>query len=105
MGVVREMPPRGHYLAHEVGLLAGVSGDRIGQWARRGYIRSSQSSGRPRVYSYQDVAEAMVVHELEDAGADLRSIKRTIQRLRERAGMSWPLQHHRERLATVSGIV
>lgn len=87
------MPPRGHYLAHEVGALGGVSGDRIGQWARRGYIRSSQSSGRPRLYSYQDVAEAMVVHELEDRGADLSSIKRTIGRLRERHGLNWPLQH------------
>ncbi len=93
MGSVREMPPRGHYLANEVGSLAGVSGDRIGQWARRGYIRSSQSTGRPRVYSYQDVAEAMVVHELEDRGADLKSIKRTIARLRDRHGMDWPLQH------------
>lgn len=93
MGSVREMPPRGHYLAHEVGALAGVSGDRVGQWARRGYIRSSQSSGRPRVYSYQDVAEAMVVHELVESGADLSSIKRAIGRLRERHGMSWPLQH------------
>jgi uncharacterized protein (DUF433 family) len=98
------MPPRGHYLAHEVGLLAGVSGDRIGQWARRGYIRSSQHTGSPRVYSYQDVAEAMVVHELEDAGAGLKSIKRTIERLRERQGMDWPLQHHGA-LATVHGIV
>lgn len=87
------MPPRGHYLAHEVGLLAGVSGDRIGQWARRGYIRSSQHTGRPRIYSYQDVAEAMVVHELIERNAALRSIKRAITRLRERHGLNWPLQH------------
>lgn len=93
MGVVREMPPRGHYLAHEVGALAGVSGDRIGQWARRGYIRSSQHTGRPRIYSYQDIAEAMVVHELIEAGVVLRSIKKTIQRLRDRHGHDWPLQH------------
>lgn len=64
MRQILEMSPRGYYLAHEVGWLAGVSGDRIGQWARRGYIRSSVSSVVPRVYSFQDVAEAMVVHEL-----------------------------------------
>src|SRR4051812_42079863 len=92
MGTLHVMPPRGHYLAHEVGALAGVSGDRIGQWARRGYIRSSQSTDRPRVYSYQDVAEAMVVHELLER-ADLKSIKRAIARLRERHGHDWPLQH------------
>lgn len=61
---VTHLPPRGHYLAREVGLLAGVPGHTVGQWARRGYIQSSQSAGRPRVYSFQDVAEAMVVHEL-----------------------------------------
>lgn len=103
MGDLIHMPPRGHYLAHEVGALAGVSGDRIGQWARRGYIRSSQSTGRPRVYSYQDVAEAMVVHELEEFGAALRSIKLAIERLRERHGMDWPLQH--EQLGAVHGSV
>ncbi len=57
MRQILEMSPRGYYLAHEVGWLAGVSGDRIGQWARRGYIRSSVSSVVPGVYSFQDVAE------------------------------------------------
>src|SRR5665213_2160799 len=102
---VREMPPRGHYLAQEAGLLAGVSGDRIGQWARRGYIRASQSMAIPHVYSYQDVAEAMVVHELEDAGADLKSIKRTIKRLRAQHGLNWPLQRHKDNLGAVHGSV
>ena len=86
------MPPRGYYLAREVGWLAGVSGDRIGQWARRGYIRSSQSEGRPRVYSFQDVAEAMVVHELLDRGVRHRDIRRAIESLRDDFG-DWPLTH------------
>jgi uncharacterized protein (DUF433 family) len=77
----------------------------VGQWARRGYIRSSQSTGRPRVYSYQDVAEAMVVHELVDQDADLKSIKRTIGRLRDRHGSDWPLQRHHDKLGTVHGSV
>lgn len=84
------MPPRGHYLAHEVGRLAGVSGDRIGQWARRGYIQSSQSTGRPRVYSFQDVAEAMMVHDLIERGLNLRLVKSMIRELRDRYG-AWPL--------------
>jgi uncharacterized protein (DUF433 family) len=87
------LKPRGHYLANEVGRLAGVSGDRIGQWARRGYIRSSQSSGRPRIYSYQDVAEAMVVHELIDNNVPLKSIKNAIQELRAKYGHDWPLSN------------
>ena len=72
MGILSYVPqtgvpqPRGRYLASEVGQLAGVPGNRIGQWARRGYIRSSWSSETPRIYSFQDAAEAFVVHELEE---------------------------------------
>src|ERR687886_152685 len=50
--------PHGHFLAGEAGELAGVSGNTIGQWARWGYIRASQSGGDPHVYSVEDVAEA-----------------------------------------------
>lgn len=90
MAEIRQLVPRGHYLANEVGRLAGVSGLKIGQWARRGYIRSSHSSGQPRVYSFQDVAEAMVVHELIDVGVPLSDIKSTVAKLREAFG-DWPL--------------
>lgn len=90
MGTVTRMSPCGRYLAREAGRLAGVSGDRIGQWARRGYIRSSQSSTVPRVYSYQDVAEAMVVHELILRKVPLRSIRQAVSNLRVAYG-DWPL--------------
>jgi len=83
--------PRGWYLAREVGLLAGVSGDKIGQWARYGYIRSSWSSTVPRVYSFQDVAEAIAVHQLLDRGVKHLDIRRTIASLRTVYG-DWPLQ-------------
>jgi uncharacterized protein (DUF433 family)/DNA-binding transcriptional MerR regulator len=82
--------PRGWYLAAEVGQLVGVSGDRIGQWARHGYIRSSQSTGSPRIYSFQDVAEAMAVHELLRRGVRHDEIRRAIENLREQYG-DWPL--------------
>ncbi len=90
MGQTVDMRPQGYYLAHEVGWLAGVSGDRIGQWARRGYIKSSVSSAVPRIYGYQDVAEAMVVHELLQRGAPLGKIKRAVELLRAEYG-AWPL--------------
>lgn len=92
---ITELPPRGHYLAREAGRLAGVSGRTIGQWARRGYIRSSQSVGPPRIYSYQDVAEAMVVHALLGAHVDHRAIKQAIESLRTEKGTDWPLSHAR----------
>jgi uncharacterized protein (DUF433 family)/DNA-binding transcriptional MerR regulator len=91
MGAVRHMPPRGRYLAHEVGLLAGVPGHTIGQWARRGYIKSSVSDGSPRVYSYQDIAEAMVVHDLLEREVKHRGIKTALQHLQEYG--DWPLTH------------
>jgi uncharacterized protein (DUF433 family) len=98
-------PLRGRYLAGEVGLLAGVSGDRIGQWARWGHIRSSHSAGDPRVYSYGDVAEALIVHELQELGARLPAIHRAVDRLRERDGTDWPLQANATRLGAANGSV
>src|ERR687886_92584 len=56
--------PHGHFLAGEAGELAGVSGNTIGQWARWGYIRASQSAGDPHVYSVEDVTEAAIVSDL-----------------------------------------
>jgi uncharacterized protein (DUF433 family)/DNA-binding transcriptional MerR regulator len=103
--VARESAAHGHYLAGEVGLLAGVSGDRIGQWARWGYIRSSHSDGEPRVYGYEDVAEAIIVHELEELGAGLQAIRRAVERLRAREDAEWPLQRNARRLGAANGSV
>jgi uncharacterized protein (DUF433 family) len=83
--------PRGWYLAHGAGLLAGVSGETIGSWARYGYIRSSWSPNIPRVYSFQDVAEAIVVHELLDRGVPHSEIRTGVETLRADYG-DWPLQ-------------
>ena len=71
----------GHYLAHDAGRLAGVPGDRIGQWARWGHIRASVSDGEPHVYAFADVAEALAVHLLLDAGLPLPVIRRAVERL------------------------
>lgn len=102
---VQELPPRGFYLAREAGQLAGVSGDHIGQWARRGYIRSSQSGAGevPRVYSFQDVAEAMIVHELLNAHVPHREIRAAVQTLRDENGSAWPLT--RGEVAAADGAV
>ena len=80
----------GHFLAAEVGELAGVSGTTIGQWARWGYIRSSVSDGEPHVYSVEDVAEAAIVGELLGRGVSHADVRRAIARLGEEYG-EWPL--------------
>jgi hypothetical protein len=84
--------PRSHgsFLAGEVGELAGVSGNTIGQWARRGLIRSSQSDGEPRVYAVEDIAEATVVAELLERGVRHVDVHRASERLAPRFG-PWPL--------------
>jgi DNA-binding transcriptional MerR regulator len=87
--VPRNAKPHGHFLAGEAGELAGVSGNTIGQWARWGYIRSSQSEGEPRVYSVEDVAEAAIVHALLARGVRHREVRRAIARLP--AYGEWPL--------------
>ena len=92
VAAVNDMPPRGHYLAHEVGFLAGVSGDCVGQWARRGYIRSSVFEEIPRVYAFQDVVEAIVVHQLFDEGVTHAAVRRLLKDLGEKYGR-WPLTH------------
>ena len=67
--------------------MAGVSGTTVGQWARRGLIRSSQRDEEPRLYSVEDVAEAALVRALLEAGASHAEIHRAIRRLPGR----WPL--------------
>jgi DNA-binding transcriptional MerR regulator len=79
----------GSFLAGEVGELAGVSGNTIGQWARWGYIRASQSSGDPHVYSVEDVTEAAMVHTLLERGVSHAQVRRAIAQLSEYG--VWPL--------------
>lgn len=81
--------PHGHFLAGEAGELAGVTGSTIGQWARWGYIRASQSAGDPHVYSVEDVAEATIVHELLRRGIRHADVRRAVGRLQSYG--TWPL--------------
>jgi DNA-binding transcriptional MerR regulator len=86
--------PRAHgrLLAADVGELVGVSGTTIGQWARRGYIRSSQGESEPRVYAVEDVAEAVVVRALLERGVRRPDIRQVVARLRQDAEAgAWPL--------------
>jgi DNA-binding transcriptional MerR regulator len=89
----------GSFLAGEVGELAGVSGNTIGQWARWGYIRASRSDGHPHVYSVEDVAEAAMVQALLERGVSHAQVRRAIARL-ESYG-AWPLSE--APLATTDG--
>jgi DNA-binding transcriptional MerR regulator len=91
----------GRLMAADVGELVGVSGTTIGQWARRGYIRSSQREAEPRVYAVEDAMEAAIVHALLERGLRRQQVRRAIERLRS-AGSPWPLA--RVRLATIAEV-
>ena len=86
----------GRLLAGEAGELVGVSGTTIGQWARHGYIRPSQSADLPHVYSVEDVGEAAIVAELLGRGVRHADVRRAIDRLHSYG--AWPLSE--ARLAT-----
>src|SRR3954449_1736856 len=81
--------PHGRFLAGEAGELVGVSGTTIGQWARRGYIRASRSTGDPHVYALEDVIEATVVAALLRRGVRRTDVRRLVDALRDRG--PWPL--------------
>jgi uncharacterized protein (DUF433 family)/DNA-binding transcriptional MerR regulator len=73
------------------GALAGVSGYRIGQWARYGLIRPTVYEGRPaNRYAFYDIAEAIVVHWLRLQGFSYDEIHFAIDSAREHEP-SWPL--------------
>ncbi len=86
----------GRLLAGEAGEIVGVSGTTIGQWARHGYIRPSQSAELPHVYSVEDVGEAAIVATLLHRGVRHADVRRAIERLRSYG--EWPLSE--ARLAT-----
>jgi DNA-binding transcriptional MerR regulator len=90
--------PHGSFLAGEVGELAGVTGNTIGQWARWGYIRASRSTGDPHVYSVEDVAEAAMVHALLERGVTHMMVRRAISQLGDYGG--WPLSEARLAVTT-----
>src|SRR3712207_3978364 len=89
----------GHLLAGDAGELVGVSGTTIGQWARHGYIRPSQSAELPHVYAVEDVGEASIVAALLGRGVRHADVRRAIERLRGYG--DWPLSE--AELATTVG--
>lgn len=83
--------PTGVFSPFRAGALAGISGNRVGQWARYGLIKPTLFRGRPsNLYGFHDVAEAIVVHWLLDRGFSYAEIHEAIERARVEH-MDWPL--------------
>lgn len=83
--------PTGVFSPFRAGALAGVSGNRIGQWARYGLIKPTLFRGRPsNLYEFRDVAEGIVVHWLLEHGFTYRDIHLAIEGARVDRP-DWPL--------------
>jgi uncharacterized protein (DUF433 family) len=81
----------GVFSPRRAGALAGVSGDQIGQWARRRLIRPTVYEGRPaNRYAFHDVAEAIVIHWLRERGFPYSEIHAAIAHARQ-THPGWPL--------------
>lgn len=78
----------GHYSAAEVARLAGTTPRRVGSWARYGIIPSISKT--PRVYSYADAGEAVLVRYLIENKVPTRNIRKLVEGLRREYG-EWPL--------------
>jgi uncharacterized protein (DUF433 family)/DNA-binding transcriptional MerR regulator len=89
---VRSKPEvTGVFSPFRAGALAGVSGNRIGQWARYGLIKPTLFRGRPaNLYEFRDVAEAIVVHWLLDRKFSYADIHQAIEHARMEHS-DWPL--------------
>ena len=88
LNVVASPSAIGHYSAAEVGRLAGVSAKRIGSWSRYGII--PRVSIKPKVYSYADAGEAVLVRYLLDQKIPTKQIREIVENLRDEYGQ-WPL--------------
>jgi len=92
MGPTRQLAsPTGVFSPFRAGALAGISGNRIGQWARYGLIKPTLFRGRPaNLYAFHDVAEAIVIHWLLDRGFSYAEIHEAIESARVEHP-DWPL--------------
>lgn len=83
--------PFRRYSTREVSYLTDVPPRRIGQWARRGCILRSRPDLPKYPYSYQDVAETLVVRKLLEKEIRFSDVRQAMTRLRDEFG-AWPLQ-------------
>lgn len=83
--------PRGYYSLAESAWISGLRPQRLAAWVSRRHLTASQSDRKPYVFCYQDIAEAMLMHELLDVHhAKWAKLRETIEGLTEVHGR-WPL--------------
>ena len=83
--------PRGHYPLTEAAWIVGLRPQRVSDWVRKGHVCASQQASSPFVFSYQDLAELLLIHDLlSNHRVPWEQIADTISGLKEDHGC-WPL--------------
>lgn len=98
-----DQEPQGFYPLSEAAWLAGLRPQRLAGWVRLGYASASQSSSPPYLFSYQDIAEAMLIHELlSERNVPWKQVRDTIEGLHADFDR-WPLSREslRRSLTTI----
>ena len=67
----------------EVARLFQIAEGQLEYWARSGFLVPSAKVGRRRYYTFQDLVGVRAAKELIDGGASLRTVRRSIEHLRE----------------------
>lgn len=77
--------------------ITGVSFRNIDYWARTKFIAPSvaeaKGTGTERKYSFSDLLALRVARELREAGVSTQSLRRVVDFLRTRRGLTNPLAH------------
>lgn len=88
LGGVGESRADGYFTAAETSRIARIPLSTLNFWARTGVIVPSQRTARPRLYSFQDLRDLRVAHELRGQGARRGEIKAVLEFLRSLPGSS-----------------
>ena len=71
------------YTRRQVAQLIGIQEGKLKWWERCGLIRPSRSSGRERLYSFEDLIAVRAAKELMDKGCRAAQIRKAIRKLLE----------------------
>jgi DNA-binding transcriptional MerR regulator len=83
--------PSGSYPTPIAAKVAGVTADTLDNWARRGILVPTTATGpkpQPRLYTFRDLVAIRVLVALREAGIDPRGLRRVVEYLRKRKGLS-----------------
>lgn len=81
-----------HFTTSEAAKLARLTVHKLETWERTGFLRASvpraPAHGSPRSYTFRDVIALRIAGELRKAGVSLQMLRKVVDYLRKRDGLS-----------------